>query len=874
MSKQEKDRDVEEHIDLLDETINDSERLDFHFTQPSVPIGQSFEFVKNAQHSEQHNETEFVYSPNNPSVSHPLSTDGRREKLQEAIDLLDELPGFEPMDPDQMEEKLFTGEIKTEIMKNEATSIELIHKEFSSRDNLIINTDHMSIKGEDEGLEMPTTEDAKQELFDKYRNIDTLAAKLGVTSRKVNIDFKPQILKEVISLRIQNHKIIEISKRINSDRHTVGDWLREDDVQQFLKEVNDNPYQVERQVDEFIQVRYPERYAEEPLDLDSIAQQYKEYAVKIPSLEQEKHELVDRYSNFPLLKQASPKNEVELLFEFEPQYLQRSIELLAAGKTISEVSTTLRIAEHVLSSWMHDYRVDEFLRDIGEVTPKTLNPFIASIYPERFHGEKILEDFLAVNTPTELETKRNALHDPTQVIEIPMSRQAKQLIFATHANTDALVEVTGLEKIQVVNGFRLQFLQRAVELRQLEFSNQEIGSELRLSTNTIKKWLEVRNFDLQAIIQSAPELIVQRIYPERFFQEQLFDQLLNEKSMPRIGTSQLYESSDLPSVISKTKQIFEDSPRLDDLMEKTGLSRDSTSAIFRPHVVRRVVELKLVGMSDSITAKLLGYKHHISVRTIIEKYDLENEFNNFQSTIFSYEKLDAFITSTFPATEYDKLVYDILGKRDNERPERVDAERTSHFFSLRSVRSTVERLGESLHVDELVKTLGREDHSARQNVIYRYEPHLLKKAVGLRIDGLTYEQISDEVGLHAHTLALWMKKNHVSDFMNQRDFTEDSWDSYLSEQYPVRYTPERIVREYLNGKTIHELDRLYKNRAYISPLLKEYLNFIPSSGKLHEYVQEGYTVPISSYLKEVIEGELLGDSYLNPRNDKFPENGI
>lgn len=269
-----------------------------------------------------------------------------------------------------------------------------------------------------------------------------------------------------------------------------------------------------------------------------------------------------------------------------------------------------------------------------------------------------------------------------------------------------------------------------------------------------------------------------------------------------------------------------------------------------------------MGLSDNLVSKVLGYKSSATVGNWIKKYNLRDIFDEFHIESFSYQKLDEYINDKFPSAEYSENIIDLL---TNDRRKHKKSEPNTIQF--RSIRQVIEKI-DFPNVDKIAKYT----NSSVVFVKRVFKPFFLKKAIELRELDINFDLIGKSIGFLGVTVGDWLKQDDVKEFVNNKNFSEEAWEVFLSSMFPVKYTPERMVREYLDGKTINDLISKYRNRYYIPQLLREYLTFIPKTSKLSQYVKEGFTRPVSAYLEEVLIGELLGDSYLQPKNRGLDEN--
>ncbi len=669
--------------------------------------------------------------------------------------------------------------------------------------------------------------------------------KTGLPFRSVVHKFKPQILKRAIELRTIQNKDKTIGKEVGVHRLTISLWMNSDDVSEFLSDTY-----TKDELDDFIEKKFPDRFNPFSFNIDK--------QIKLPGIERKKQDLFDNHPNLDSLSSKLVYPEMDLLHDYQPNFLQRSVEMVIDGFPINKISNVLKIPLDVIEEWMEKYSILENIEN-KKLNDKTINSFITDIFSDRFDAESKLEEMLDMTFDTELEKVLTALKRPN-AIKIPLSHQAKQAIFNAHPNTIDLMRVTGEKKIRVLRGFKLQFAQRAIELKIAGLEDAEIADELNLSENTIKRWFD-RRYNFEDFQGQPVEDYLIYLYPERFFQELLFDELCNNKKMPILGgipSSENYQ----PSIVKLVEGIFNSSPRFDDLIKRTGKSNNEVSTIFRPFFTRRIVELKVMGLSDNLVSKVLGYKSHISMGNLIKKYNLRSIFGEFRIDSFSYQKLDEFIYGEFPSTKYSEDIIELLTNDPRKYPKR-----SPYTIKFRSFKQVIQQI-DFPNVDKIAKY----GNFPANHVKYAFKPFFLRRAIELRQLDTKLVSIGDSIGYSSQTVGKWLKQDDVKEFVNNKNFDEKAWEEFLSSKFPVRYTPERIVREYLDGKTIVKLYREYGHSDYIPQLLKEYLTFIPRTGKLSQYVKEGFTYPISTYLEEVLIGELLGDSHVEHSNTEFDEN--
>ncbi|MHA2170661.1 MAG: hypothetical protein ACXAB7_12275 [Candidatus Kariarchaeaceae archaeon] len=701
-------------------------------------------------------------------------------------------------------------------------------------------------------LDIPKSEHAKQELFDKYPKSHDLAKVVGTSSKAVVEIFRPQFLRRAIEYRSEGKQYNQIGPELGVDRKTVSKWLREDDVDSLLADLEKGEADPDV-IESFVEGKFIER-CNTTYQYD--AQDFQHFVKNLPELELEKQIVFEKFENLQTIVKESGRTPAEIQYTFEPQLLRKTVELVHSGMSVGNIAEQLGLPSEKIQTWIKEYSIPEHFQD-KILIADSVTMFIASIFIDQFEGERILDRLMQKTTLTEYEQTQIALEqrDP---IKIPLSGPAKQLIFNAYPRTDKLMKVTGLGKTTIMDAFRLQFLGKAVELKFSGEPYENIAKELGFGEITIKNWFERRRINFDDFRGKNMNTIMEFVYPQKYFFEKLMNEILNQKSIPQLGTvDRANVSSSFPSIQGILQEIFNESPNVNSLVEKTGKPKSIVGQIFEPQILHRIVELKVFGLSNSMTAKALGYKGEQAVGLFIKKYDLNKEFNNFNPVTFTYQKLNKFIESRIPFDEHSKFVIKSLPKTQPRRPNPVSK------IQFKSIANTLHSLDKGkINVKDIAKKTGCSENEVK----YIYKPYLLRKSIELRQDDLSFNKIGIQVGFHGVSVSSWMKDPDVIDFVKQNDFSEESWNQFLSEKYPVQFTPERIVLEYLDGKTIPKLIEDYRNASYIPKLLREYLNFIPLSSKLKDYVKSGYTISISPYLKEVLTGELLGDSYLEPKN--------
>ena len=137
----------------------------------------------------------------------------------------------------------------------------------------------------------------------------------------------------------------------------------------------------------------------------------------------------------------------------------------------------------------------------------------------------------------------------------------------------------------------------------------------------------------------------------------------------------------------------------------------------------------------------------------------------------------------------------------------------------------------------------------------------LQKTIDLFKEGKRFKEVLELLGLSKRTLTRWMKQYDLKQYwINRRDVNGN------------KINQDLISNNYLRLKTIRELSKIFhRDISKISTVLRNNGFYVLSPDQMNKILihvnnkEKLYSIPVTSFLQEVIEGELLGDGYLKPQ---------